>query len=73
MYTETENDAPKWAKVLIEGLIKVNENLTETVKTLQERQNRIEAKLDGKPESEESASKEPTPEEIAQVVEKLFI
>ena len=73
MYTETENEAPKWAKVLIEGLIKVNENLTETVKTLHERQDRLEAKLTGKPEKEKSASEKVTPEQIKGVCEKLYI
>ena len=72
MYTETENEAPKWAKVLIENLIKTNERLVETVKCLHERQDRIESKLNGKPEKEDTPA-EPTPEQIKDVCEKLFI
>ena len=74
MNTESnEEKVPVWARTLIEGLVKANDRLAETVKTLQARQDWIEARLEGKPEKENSASKEPTPEEIKKVCDNLFI
>jgi len=74
MYTESsEEKVPAWAKIMIEGLVKMNGLLADTVKGLQDRQDRIEAKLNGKPEKEKSASEKVTPEQIKDVCEKLYI
>jgi len=72
MFTES-SEIPSWGKSLFEGLVKMNASLVDTVKGLQDRQNKIEARLDGKPQREAPKSEEPTPEEVKQVVEKLFI
>ena len=72
--TDSNKQVPEWAKNLIEGLVAANDRFVGVVKNLQERQDMLEARLDEKPpEKEKAAPKEPTPEEVAQVVEKLFI
>jgi len=74
MYSEnSEEKVPQWAKTLIEGLVAANDRFVGVVKTIQERQDMIEARLGGKPEKEKSASEEVTPEQIKDVCDKLFI
>ena len=73
MYTEN-SEVPKWAKTLFEGLIKMNGDLVKTVKGLQERQNAIEARMGAKPpEKEETQPEQASPDELAKVMETLFV
>ena len=75
MYTESSEEAPKWAKTMIEGMVRMNTRLAETVHALYERQNIIEAKIDGKEPEKEPTTKdvEPFSAEMNEIMSKLFI
>ena len=71
--TDSNEQIPQWVGALILGLTEANERFVGVVKTIQERQDILEARLDGKSEKEKAASEEVTPEQIKDVCEKLFI
>jgi hypothetical protein len=64
------NECPVWAKTLIEGMMTVNNALADSIKGLQERQNAIEARFDGKEPEKPEKSKAIDPKNP--VFDKIF-